>query len=193
MGRPREFDIEDAIDRATQVFWVHGYEGASLPDLLSGMGLTRGSLYKAFTDKHSLFLRVLEHYEHHDVRSGYDLLTGSTIPDGRKRILTMFGNITDAVKNGDHRGCLLCSAAAGPCAYDPEIAKHVTKGLNLLQTGFARALEESPKHVDWDKEKRLRLADHLLTQYIGLRIIARSQVSMGILEHAVEGVAELLD
>ncbi|MEP6067344.1 MAG: TetR/AcrR family transcriptional regulator [Paracoccaceae bacterium] len=193
MGRPREFNVSKAIERATEVFWVHGYEDASLPDLLNGMGLTRGSLYKAFTDKRSLFLRVLDHYERRAVQSGYDMLTDSAISDGRKRIQSMFANVYDAVKDGDHRGCLLCTAAAGPSANDPEIAKHVTDGLSLLQKGIAQALKDSPKHCVWDEGKRLRLADHLLTQYVGLRIIARSQVPMGILEHACEGIAELLD
>ncbi|MEP3636836.1 MAG: TetR/AcrR family transcriptional regulator [Paracoccaceae bacterium] len=193
MGRPREFDIDKAIERATDVFWDHGYEGASLPDLLNGMELTRGSLYKAFTDKRSLFLRVLELYERRTVQSAYDMLIDTTLPDGRKRIQSLFISVYQAVKAGDHRGCLLCSTAARPSAYDPEISKHTAAGLNLLRTGIVRALKDSPKHCDWDEGKRLRLADHLLTQYVGLRIIARSQVPMGILEHAGEGIAELLD
>ena len=49
--------------RNAGVFWQKGYEDASLPDLLEGMGLTRGSLYKAFKDKKSLFLKVLERYD----------------------------------------------------------------------------------------------------------------------------------
>ena len=70
MARPREFEPEEAIQKAMQVFWEHGYEGASLPDLLAGMGLTRGSLYKAFKDKKSLFLLVLDRYEMSAVKSG---------------------------------------------------------------------------------------------------------------------------
>ena len=62
MARPREFEPAEAVEKAMQVFWQHGYEDASLPDLLNGMGLTRGSLYKAFGDKRQLFLRALERY-----------------------------------------------------------------------------------------------------------------------------------
>ena len=82
MARPRAFNTDQAIDKAMQVFWTHGYEGASLPDLLDGMGLTRGSLYKAFTDKKTLFLKVLDHYENEAVKAAVDLLTDATIPNG---------------------------------------------------------------------------------------------------------------
>ena len=59
MARPREFDTTTALNGAMNEFWTKGYDGASLPDLLEGMGITRGSLYKAFTDKKTLFLPTL--------------------------------------------------------------------------------------------------------------------------------------
>lgn len=61
-GRPRQFDEEDAVDSAMRVFWKKGYEGASLNDLTSAMGISRPSLYAAFGDKRSLFLRALDRY-----------------------------------------------------------------------------------------------------------------------------------
>lgn len=107
MGRPRSFDTDQAIEKAMQVFWTHGYEGASLPDLLDGMGLTRGSLYKAFTDKKTLFLKVLAHYEGKAVQAGVALLTDPAIPNGADRIMAMFTNSYRAATAGDRRGCLL--------------------------------------------------------------------------------------
>ena len=59
-GRPREFDIEDATRDAMEVFWRHGFHATSLPDLIEGMGLTRGSIYKAYDDKRSIYLAALD-------------------------------------------------------------------------------------------------------------------------------------
>jgi AcrR family transcriptional regulator len=62
LGRPRSFDTEAAVERAMGVFWSRGYHATALPDLLRAMKLSRGSLYAAFGDKHSLFLRALDRY-----------------------------------------------------------------------------------------------------------------------------------
>ena len=61
-GRPRQFDIEDAVGDAMNVFWTRGYHATSLTDLLDVTGLSRGSLYKAFGDKKSLFLKAMDRY-----------------------------------------------------------------------------------------------------------------------------------
>ena len=62
-GRPREFDTEQALDRATELFWRKGYEGTSLSDLTDGLGITRPSLYAAFGNKEKLFRLALDRYE----------------------------------------------------------------------------------------------------------------------------------
>jgi AcrR family transcriptional regulator len=61
-GRPREFDPDTALDRAMEVFWRQGYEGASLSDLTRAMGINKPSLYAAFGDKAGLFRRAVDRY-----------------------------------------------------------------------------------------------------------------------------------
>jgi AcrR family transcriptional regulator len=61
-GRPREFDADEALDRALRVFWQRGYEGAALSDLTAAMGINRPSLYAAFGNKESLFRKAIERY-----------------------------------------------------------------------------------------------------------------------------------
>src|SRR3546814_17594605 len=61
-GRPREFDVGDALAAALRVFWSKGYEGASLTDLTEAMGITRPSLYAAFGNKEAIFRKALDIY-----------------------------------------------------------------------------------------------------------------------------------
>ncbi|HEX5959426.1 MAG TPA: helix-turn-helix domain-containing protein, partial [Hyphomicrobiaceae bacterium] len=61
-GRPREFDTEKALDRALEVFWRKGYEGASISELTDAMGINRPSLYAAFGNKEDLFRKALDRY-----------------------------------------------------------------------------------------------------------------------------------
>ncbi|WP_299619558.1 TetR/AcrR family transcriptional regulator [uncultured Tateyamaria sp.] len=192
MARPRSFRTEDAVEKAMQVFWTHGYEGASLPDLLEGMGLTRGSLYKAFTDKKTLFLRVLEHYEGMAVQAGVTMLTDCGVPNGADRIMAMFTNSYRAVTDGDRRGCLLCTAAAGPSMYDDEIAEAVSRGLGALRDAMGEALKASPKHKDLPEDARRELACMLISQYVGLRTMARARIAPDMLRNAVRSVGVML-
>lgn len=64
MGRPREFDIEKALDTAEELFWRKGYEGTSLSDLTGAIGITPPSFYFAFKSKEALFKQVVDRYEH---------------------------------------------------------------------------------------------------------------------------------
>src|SRR5277367_2937471 len=61
-GRPREFDMNEALDRAIQVFCEQGYNATSIGDLIDAMGLASGSIYKAFRDKRAVFLAALDRH-----------------------------------------------------------------------------------------------------------------------------------
>jgi len=69
VGRPREFDEQRVLEAAMDAFWKRGYEATSLAELCKVTGLNKGSLYQAFGDKHSLFMRALAHYEDREYRA----------------------------------------------------------------------------------------------------------------------------
>lgn len=102
MARLREFDEDEVLERAMHVFWAKGYEGTSMADLLTTMGIKNSSLYKAFGSKADLFRRVIERYRDGPLAFRHaalaestprriveqvllgtvDLLTGETTPAG---------------------------------------------------------------------------------------------------------------
>ncbi len=192
MARPREFEIDTAVAAAMDVFWTYGYEETSLPQLLEGMSLSRGSLYKAFADKRSLFFAVLKRYETDAVSPAVSLLTDSGISDGAERIEILFGMILEAVRNGDQRGCLLCTAAAGSAPYDNEIAEVVHRLLAQMEKGFEVAVEHAPQFSGQDAKSRSEIAHLLLTQYVGLRVLARSRAPEDVLEKALASIRHIL-
>lgn len=183
MARPREFDNEKAIKDAMNVFWAYGYEGASISTLLAGMGLTKGSLYKAYTDKKTLFLIAMTLYEQEQVLPAMDMLRDKSVGDGDTRIAKVFQSIPKSVHGGDRRGCMLCSAAAGPAFDDDGIAVVVNGLLDQLRDAFSYAL--GPRAP-------AGLAGLLVTQYVGLRILSRAQTSVAELEKSVAAVIEMV-
>lgn len=185
MARPREFDTDIALEKAMGVFWEHGYADATLPDLLKGMNLTRGSLYKAFTDKKTLFLKVLSTYDEQAVSQAVALLTDPD-KEGWTRIFTLFDTIFEAVETGDHRGCLLCSAIAGPASYDQEIEAFAAKSLDRMLFAFEDAL----KTVVPSSEANA-LANLLVTQYVGLRVLARTNGSKCKIQNSITALKSM--
>lgn len=192
MARPREFNEDKALEGAMNVFWAHGYEGASLPELLKGMGLTRGSLYKAYKDKKSLFINILHRYDEAEVEKATQLLGDENLKDGLDRIDKLFASVLSAIEREDYRGCLLCSAAAGPAHNDKQISEAVHILLNKMKLGFEIALKDSSQHAELSKERLGQLADLLLTQYVGLRILSRSQASKETLKRSISSLMILL-
>jgi TetR/AcrR family transcriptional repressor of nem operon len=187
MARPREFDTQEALARAMAVFWERGYSDTSLPDLLAAMELTRGSLYKAFKDKKSLFLEVLRVYDEQAVNEAVTLLTAGT-SDGWDRILLLFESIADRFEAGDRRGCLLCSTVAGPAVFDSDISAYATKLLARMRAAFQTALEASDLAEDAEN-----LAQMLVTQYVGMRVVSRSNVPPTTIRQSVAALARMVD
>ena len=186
MARPREFDTDETLARAMDVFWEAGYAEAKLPDLLAGMNLSRGSLYKAFKDKKSLFLLVLDQYDEQAVSAAITLLTESR-RDGWERVFSIFEMIEKAVDGGDRRGCLLCSAIAGPASYDGGIAAFANKSLDRMRVAFEQAITDSANPRD-----AANLAHFLVTQYVGLRIMSRTSVSPALIKKNVKALKNLV-
>ena len=104
MARPREFDEEEVLERALELFWRRGYAATSLDDLTAATGLRRGSLYAAFGDKEALFLTCLRRYQ----QRGQELVSEIfRDPDPRRAIARVFSEM--AARYGDPvcpPGCL---------------------------------------------------------------------------------------
>jgi AcrR family transcriptional regulator len=117
LGRPRAFDPDTALERAMHVFWVKGYEGASLSDLTSAMRINRPSLYAAFGNKEELFRKVLDRYMDGPLAYFGKALAAPKARDVIEQIF--FGAARMAADPRNPAGCLVvqgalaCGAAAG--------------------------------------------------------------------------------
>lgn len=103
-GRPREFDAGEALAAALRVFWLRGYEGASLTELTEAMGITRPSLYACFGNKEALFRKALDLYEHEKLAYMSAALDAPTARGVAERLLR--GALAMQLNAGDPKGCL---------------------------------------------------------------------------------------
>src|SRR5258705_3760243 len=119
-GRTRQFDVDEALDRALELFWAGGSEGATLPELTRAMGVNRPSLYAAFGNKEQLFRKALERYQTGPVSFLAEALHKPTARAVAEAILSGFVRMQ---RDRDKaRGCLIVSGALA-CGEEAETVR----------------------------------------------------------------------
>jgi TetR/AcrR family transcriptional repressor of nem operon len=153
VGRPREFDVDTALNAAMQAFWAKGYEATSLADLMAATGLHKGSLYQAFGDKHSLFIQSLKRYLAEIRRQKNLLLAQAPTPlDGLRAVTHAVLDIADG--NGQSpKGCLVMNTISELAPHDPEAKKIVADHLQQMRTAFIEAVAQGQAAGQISKER----------------------------------------
>jgi AcrR family transcriptional regulator len=144
-GRPREFEPDEALDKALHVFWRQGYEGTSLSDLTEAMGISRPSLYAAFGNKEELFRRALDRYA--DRGPGAVHREALAEPTARAVVERLLRGVAETLTDPNNpRGCLAVQGAltCGDAAEQikQELCKRRTSSEMALAARFERAKEE---------------------------------------------------
>ncbi|MBN8952327.1 MULTISPECIES: TetR/AcrR family transcriptional regulator [unclassified Rhizobium] len=173
-GRPREFDMDSALDEALRVFSERGYYAASISELTEAMGLTAGSVYKAFGDKRGVFVAAFGRYR--QVRQQLIDATLAKAPNGYEKLRALVTFFAEA-SCGElgRRGCLVVGSATELALFDEEIANRVgvafdfdeKRILDLIRLGHSDG--SVAKHVDPEDTACALLA---LTK--GMRVIGKT-------------------
>lgn len=173
VGRPREFDLDEATRKAMHVFWDRGYHDASLPDLLAGMELSKGSFYKAFGDKKAVFLRALDLYSEDAVRNVRDVLKSDTSPKvAIRNAFLRYADLSSGSKG--IRGCFAVLAAAEMLPGDPETASRIGIHFRRLQDLFADAVMQGQEMGEIGNRADARvIAQFIVSHAQGMRVLGK--------------------
>ncbi|MEH6528393.1 MAG: TetR/AcrR family transcriptional regulator [Porticoccus sp.] len=191
-GRPREFDIDRALEAATQQFWAAGYEATSLQDLLKTMRLSKSSLYQTFGNKHELFVCCIDRYQQTMVNALSEQLANSISVE---RFLHDFleGVISEAKNRGTRKGCFLVNTANELSQRDPVIAKAVSGGTGNLAEVFRQAIEQGKQQKELDSALPTEnLVDYFMTSVSGLRTMVKVGADIASLQPVVQLIMQTL-
>jgi TetR/AcrR family transcriptional repressor of nem operon len=193
MPRPKEFNPDDAIEKAMQVFWHKGYEATSMEDLLSAMDLNRGSLYDTFGDKRQLFLKVIDRYCHGYVGEKFSLLDqpGPALPTLRRFI---HGMIEGGLADPQRRGCLIANTVMELAPHEQDIAGKVCQAMKMGEDAFFKILTRAKEQGELAKGKDPRaLARFLTTMMQGTIMSIKAGASADVVKQTAETALSILN
>ncbi|MFG0787283.1 TetR/AcrR family transcriptional regulator [Delftia tsuruhatensis] len=192
-GRPREFDRDQALERAMLAFWRRGYEGTSMADLVQALGIASARIYAAFGSKQDLFREAVQHYEAGD--GGFADRAMAQEPRVRDALARVLRDAVATYTDDAHPlGCMVVTAATN-CAEENEavaawLAEHRRQRTQSLIDRLQRALDEGELRAGTDVQA---LGDFYATQLHGISVQARDGVPRQRLLAAVETALLLLD
>lgn len=161
-GRPRAYDPQTALLRATDRFWRTGFAGTSLDDISAATGMNRPSLYAAFGDKRALYLEALSHYWALSFASMREALA-TDLPLNEALLRVYDGALSIYFSDdGRSRGCFVIGTAVTEAGEDPDIRQSLAVGLQTFDADFERrfrtALERGELREGTDPAARAVLA-----------------------------------
>jgi TetR/AcrR family transcriptional regulator, transcriptional repressor for nem operon len=177
MARPREFDADKALDRTMRVFWEHGYQATSVQKLMKAAGVQKQSLYCAFGDKRSLFLKCLNLYSTQTLFAIQRMLneTDSAV-DGIERVMRFVAQSPES-KNCPP-GCLMANTALELGLNDQGVAEEIRRMFRSTEKMLAAAVKKAQAQGQISKNLDCVAVGQALSNTIsGIRILEKTGAS----------------
>ncbi len=174
MARTKEFNEDQALDKAIEIFWHKGYNGTSAQDLVTHLGLSRSSLYDTFGDKQKLFAQSLQRYQKNAQNQIVELFDHSenikeTLHDIFKQA------VVESLEDRITKGCFMVNSSVELAMHDEEIAKIVKNNSQIMEEVFTNAIQKGQDagHISKANSAKV-LARFIFNTYSGIRVLART-------------------
>ena len=171
MARNREYDLDDVLDKAVQLFWRQGYKATSVNDIVHATGLNTASMYKEFGDKDGVFEAALAHYREHIIGPRIRTLTEQPNIEG----VEMFINsVINGAASPEYKGCLMMNHLSQQHSISPRAAKEIDEFCAMMEYLLAKALANAKAAGEIPAEKDpVTLASFIMCSVHGLVLYGR--------------------
>lgn len=189
-GRPRNFDKDEAIKIALDLFRKKGFDNTSISDLTEAMHLNKPSLYAAFGNKEALFSEVLKAYISGPASYFFEVFNETTTKDLVRSLLTK--SIEILFYSDYPHGCLIVMSTASEELQKAGIQQTLVTSLMEHQHKLVERFERDRANGELKKEvDPKRLALYVVTLHKGLSLQAINGSSKEEMLALVEQVIEL--
>jgi TetR/AcrR family transcriptional repressor of nem operon len=193
MARPREFDVDETLERAMALFWEKGYEATSVQDLVERTGVSRSSLYSVYGDKQGVFLAALDRYRDQVVARRLCDLEGAD--SALAEVRAYFAGLAQPGRGESMRhGCLMTNSAVERAPSDAVSARRIRAHLERMEAAFRGALGRARARGEVRPDTHVEdLARYLTGSAQGLGVMARAGSPIASLTGVVRGILKTLD
>jgi TetR/AcrR family transcriptional regulator, transcriptional repressor for nem operon len=193
MPKVKLFNEEEVLDSITQLFWTKGYNGTSIDELVKASGLSRSSLYDTFGDKHSLFIKSLQHYTQQSNSNLTSMLEKISSP--RKKIEFFFRfSFEQIVEDKKRKGCFMVNSSTELGNLDKHITTLANDNMDSIINQFAVWIKEGQKMGEIKNSHPPRqIARGLYAAFCGLRVMGQTKPDKQFLADTLSSILSTLD
>jgi TetR/AcrR family transcriptional repressor of nem operon len=181
MARNKDFDENEVLARAIQIFWHQGYNGTSMQDLVDGLGISRSSLYDTYTDKHTLFVKALESYQKAGAAKIQQIINQEAVSS--KEIIRQLLELTtgELIDDQQQKGCFMVNAGVEVAPHDQEVSKMVCQNDQQMEEAFYQVIKNGQDKGEFNTQQDARaLSRFTLNAVKGMRVTAKSSADKTI-------------
>jgi TetR/AcrR family transcriptional repressor of nem operon len=193
MARTKDFDENEVLTKAIQIFWHKGYNGTSMQDLVDSLGISRSSLYDTFTDKHTLFIKALESYQSSGYARIQEMITGARSAKEAVRKLLEY-TTKDMLDDDQQKGCFMVNTKVELATHDMEVNRLLCQNDLQMEEIFLQVIQ---KGKDSGEIKNL-LDARALTRFImntvkGMQVTGKSTTDQTVFDDIIRLAVSVLD
>jgi len=185
MNRPRQYDRDEVLEKATDLFWEKGFEATSMNEMVARSSLNKHSLYSEFGDKEKLFIECIDYYISKSNRVVIDILTKK--PLGLRNIEAFFDDRVNYAASEDCKGCLIVNSVTEKEILSKEINLKVKSFITRFKAFFYHCLQAAQDKNEISEDKDCKaLADYLVCFTFGLVNIGKNETKKKALRKMVD-------
>jgi TetR/AcrR family transcriptional repressor of nem operon len=181
MARNKDFDENEVLARAIQIFWHQGYNGTSMQDLVDGLGISRSSLYDTYTDKHTLFVKALESYQQAGAAKIQQIINQEGVSS--KEIIRQLLELTtgELIDDQQQKGCFMVNAGVEVAPHDQQVSNMVCQNDQQMEEAFYQVIKKGQDKGEFNAQQDARaLSRFILNAVKGMRVTAKSSADKTI-------------
>jgi TetR/AcrR family transcriptional repressor of nem operon len=191
MARSKEFEVNEVLDKAMNIFWEQGYEKTSMSDLVEHMGIHRRSIYDTFDDKHSLFLQAMDRYRG---KVSNTLLAEIKVSKTAVEALHKIFEVMISEAEDTPSGCLIVNSAVELGARDTDVDSRSLESFNEAERMFEQIIGWGQRDGEFSSNHDAKeMAEYLHNISVGIRAMARTSMDKEKLNRIINVSMKLLE